>query len=240
MSEDVSNLGPAAGGETLAGNPLRALRQRHPSGASTAREEGARSFVPRSSRGLPGPSISRRRCSLQVGMDIRQLLQRYQTYTQFTPQLERTPSARLTSIARKILRCLFPTTPGQWNLRPGIARSPSTAAGAEQCPAAGKQKRERDPNDGRRPLMASGPLFGVLWGCWGCSVAVAPLPGGSGGHPRRSCTDSEKPPVRKLSTEMKFLKRALHFERLPYPFCFLPSDGASEASVSLFQSQGSK
>ena len=29
-----------AGGETLAGNPLRALRQRHPSGASTAREEG--------------------------------------------------------------------------------------------------------------------------------------------------------------------------------------------------------
>lgn len=50
-------------GETLAGNPLRALRQRHPSGASTARE---------------------------VGMDIRQLLQRYQTYTQ--PGIARSPS----------------------------------------------------------------------------------------------------------------------------------------------------
>ncbi|CAJ1363525.1 unnamed protein product [Effrenium voratum] len=42
-------------GESLAGNPMRALRRRHPSGAQTARE---------------------------AAMDIRELLQRYQTYTQ--------------------------------------------------------------------------------------------------------------------------------------------------------------
>ncbi|CAE7201439.1 LRRC56 [Symbiodinium natans] len=63
-------------GETLAGNPLRALRQRHPSGASTARE---------------------------AGMDIRELLQRYQTYTwqcsTFPPELLRLFTA-LASLSR--------------------------------------------------------------------------------------------------------------------------------------------